>query len=353
MTSTPSTPAATPPSLSPAGRWLSWRPPEWDESDRQAVLDELFFEGPEWRPFLWRFGTLIVLSTTIAGLGLVANSSAVVIGAMLVAPLMTPILAVAAAAVHGQTRRLGVSTAVLVGGTLAAVATGWLVGAAAPGTITVDELTSELLARTSPSLLDLGVAVAAGLAGGYVLTHPRAGSSLPGVAIAVALVPPLATVGITLQIGAIDQTRGALLLYTTNLVAIILSAMVMMLLSGFVPADVRHLARGRVRTGLVVATIAVAAVALPLSAHTLEVIADQRFNRQVIEAAERWDPSGRVVSITADAQADRAVVDIVVASPRAAQPAWRLAEDLAALIGTPVDVTVEYRLEQRDEATAG
>jgi uncharacterized hydrophobic protein (TIGR00271 family) len=339
--------------LSVIGRWWSWRPPVWDEDDRQEVLDELFFEGAEWSPFLARFGTLIVLSTTIAALGLIADSSAVVIGAMLVAPLMTPILAVAAAAVHGQTSRLGVSTAVLVGGTLAAIATGWLAGWAAPGTITVDELTAQLLARTEPSLLDLGVAVAAGLAGGYVLTHPRAGSSLPGVAIAVALVPPLATVGITWQIGAFEQSQGALLLYLTNFVAIVLSAMVMMLLSGFVPPDVRQIARGRVRAGLVVASVAVVAVAVPLTAHTVEVIADQRFNRQVLEAATTWDPAGRIVSVTADAGVDRATVDIVMASSQAARPAWRLAEALAQVTGTPVDVTVEYRLEQRDEATAG
>lgn len=113
--------------LSPSGSFVRhlFQPRHWEEDERNAVLDELFFEGPEWRPFLYRFGTLIILSTTIAGLGLNGNSAAVVIGAMLVAPLMTPILAVAAALVHGQLDRLGVSTAVLVGGTIAAIATGW------------------------------------------------------------------------------------------------------------------------------------------------------------------------------------------------------------------------------------
>lgn len=341
------------PALSALGRWVAWRPPEWDEATRRRVLDELFFEDAEWRPFVARFATLLILSTMIAGLGLIADSSAVVIGAMLVAPLMIPILAVAAAAVHGQLRRLGVSAGVLIAGTIAAVATGWLVGWVAPGTITVDELTSQLLARTAPSLLDLGVAVAAGLAGGYVLTHPRAGSSLPGVAIAVALVPPLATVGITLQIGATEQARGALLLYVTNMVAIILSAMVVMLLSGFVPQDVRHLARGRVRLGLVLAALAVVGVAVPLTLHTVEVIADQRFSRLVVDTIAEWDPSGRVVELAADSGVDRSTVDVVMASGQAPQPAWRLAERLAEAIEQPVDVTVEYRPEVRDEATAG
>lgn len=339
--------------LSPVGRWLRWRPPVWDDDTRQSVLDELFFEGAQWRPFLARFATLIVLSTMIAAFGLVANSAAVVIGAMLVAPLMTPILAVAAAAVHGQVERLVVSTGVLVAGTAAAIATGWFVASIAPATLTVDELTSELLARTSPSLLDLGVAMAAGLAGGYVLTHPRASSSLPGVAIAVALVPPLATVGITWQLGATSEARGALLLYVTNFAAIVLSAMVVMLASGFVPHDVRRLARGRVRFGLLVASAAVVGVAVPLTAHTVEVTQDQTFTRDVITTIGEWDPSARIVSVVADAGATGATVDVVMASDQSPRPAWRLAEAIATSTGQVVDVTVEYRLEQRDEATAG
>lgn len=339
--------------LTSVGRLVGWRPPVWDDQVRAQVLDELFFEGAEWRPFVARFGTLLVLSTTIAGLGLIGDSSAVVIGAMLVAPLMIPILAVAGAAVHGQRRRLGVSAAVLALGTAGAVGTGWLVGRAAPGTLTIEELTSELLARTAPSLLDLAVAVAAGLAGGYVLTHPRAGSSLPGVAIAVALVPPLATVGIAWQLGATTEAQGALLLYVTNMVAIILSAMVMMLLSGFVPPEVRRVARGSVRAGLATAVLAVTLVAIPLTAHTVDVLTDQRFARQVIDEVGMWDPSARVVTLVAQLEGSRASVDLVLASSQAARPAWQLAARLAPVAGTPVDVVVQYRLEHRDEATAG
>lgn len=79
-------------------------PPVWDDETRRAVLNELFFEGPEWRPFLARFSVLLVLSTMIAALGLIADSAAVVIGAMLVVPLMTPILGVAGAAVPDRRR---------------------------------------------------------------------------------------------------------------------------------------------------------------------------------------------------------------------------------------------------------
>jgi uncharacterized hydrophobic protein (TIGR00271 family) len=339
--------------LTVLGRWARWRPPVWDEATRRAVLNELFFEGPEWRPFIKRFSVLLVLSTTIAGLGLISNSAAVVIGAMLVAPLMTPILGVAGAVVHGQPRRLAVSVTVLLLGTAAAVLTAWLVSAAAPGEITADELTSELLARTAPTLLDLGIAVAAGLAGGYVLTHPRAGSSLPGVAIAVALVPPLATVGISLQVGATDEALGALLLYTTNMFAIILSAMVVMLWSGFVPPDVRRLARRRVRLGIALVVFAVLGVAVPLAVHTADVILDQTFSRQVLTTVDEWDPTGRIIDVDSDTNFTRASVELTMASSQDPRPAWKLADLLASELGLPVDVTVDYRVEHRDEATAG
>ncbi len=329
-----------------------WNIRQWEETDRLAVLNELFFEDTERRPFLARFSSLIILSTAIAGLGLIADSAAVVIGAMLVAPLMTPILATAAALVHGQIERLLTSVGILVGGIVLAIGTGWILSWIAPGTMTASELTAELLARTTPSLLDLGIAITAGLAGGFVLTHPRASSSLPGVAIAVALVPPLATVGISLQLGALDRAEGAFLLFGTNLFAIVVSAMLMMLASGFVPPDVRQLARGRVRLGFVVSILALGGVAVPLSIHTREVIADQNFTRQAIAAIQDWDPAGRIVEVGADSETARGSVDVVIATSGEPAAAWRLAEQLALEVGFPVDVTVQYRIEQRDEATA-
>ncbi len=324
----------------------------WDDDERTRILGELFFEGPEWRPFLSRFVVLTILSTTLAAFGLIANSAAVVIGAMLIAPLMTPILATAASLVHGQIDRLAVSLLVLTGGTLLAIAAGWAVSWLTAATLTAEELTPELLSRATPSLLDLGVAIAAGLAAGYIVTNSQAGSSLPGVAIAVALVPPLGTAGISLELGATAEAEGALLLFATNLVVIILSAMIVMLASGFVPSDIRIMVRGRVNLGLFVATLGVIGVAIPLTAYTLDVFADQHFTREVISQVREWDPSGRIVELSADIGASRATVEIVMASSQQPVPAWRLAELLAAESELPVDVSVQYRIESRDEATA-
>jgi uncharacterized membrane protein len=165
-------------------------------------------------------------------------------------------------------------------------------------------------------------------------------------------VSPLATVGISLELGATASAQGALLLFTTNLVAIILSAMVVMVASGFVPSDTRIMARGRLRFGFLGAILATVAVAVPLTWHTVDVVGDQAFTREVISAVREWDPAGRIVELDADLGETSASVSIVVASSRSPVPAWRLAELLAAGRDVPVDVEVQYRLEQRDEATA-
>ncbi len=326
------------------------------EEDRQAVLDELFFEGREFAPFLWRFVVLIVLSTLIATLGLVANSVAVIIGAMLVAPLMTPILATSAALVLSDPRRLLVSAAVLALGTLLAMLTAVAVTWAGLANLTTaTELPSEIIGRTQPSLLDLGVAVAAGLAAGYVLTHPRASSSLAGVAIAVALVPPLATVGITFQVGARVESEGALLLFTTNLVAIVLSAIVVMVLSGFVPTNRRFSVSRSARIGLVVSLVLLVVIAVPLTLHTLDVLRDRRFGGDVASAVAEWDRNTEILQLSADVSGtERGTVDLVVATTSAEiPPVWRLVEAIAAESGYVVDLEIRIDQEVKRAATSG
>jgi uncharacterized hydrophobic protein (TIGR00271 family) len=326
---------------------------DWTDAERENVLDDLFPDGDKRLPYLERFVVLIVLSTTIAAFGLIASSAAVVIGAMLVAPLMTPILALAASLTHLQTRRFMGSLLVVAAGTGMAIAVGWLVSAVASGTLTEDHLSSELLARTTPNLLDLGIAVAAGLAAGYVLTHKGAGSSLPGVAIAVALVPPLATVGITLELGAQEKAVGALLLYGTNLIAIVLSASIVMVVTGFVPDRIRKLGRGRISINLLPWAIALLLVALPLGLHTRQVIADEQFVRAVTDAVADWDPRAEIVELNADRTSTGARVELIVATTSDREPAWRLAESISIDQEMVVELDVRYREESADAASAG
>ncbi len=153
------------------------------------MLDELFFEGPELVPYVYRLTVLMGLASMIAALGLIADSAAVVIGAMLVAPLMTPVMASSASLTMGWTGRQLEAGLLVVLASLEAIGVAWAVSAVVPAFRPVF-LSHELLSRTEPSLLDLAIAIAAGAAGAYVTVRRKAAGALPGVAIAVALVPP-------------------------------------------------------------------------------------------------------------------------------------------------------------------
>jgi len=223
---------------------------------------------------------LISLSSMIASLGLIVNSPAVVIGAMLVAPLMSPIIGTGLATVLGDGRFLKRSfTAVLQGVILAII-----VGSIA-GIFTVNQpLSNEILSRTEPSLVDLGIALFSGLAAAYALCRSDAAGALPGVAIAAALVPPLTTVGVTFTVAvasifstpfnaatlinnsAFRLPLGALLLFTTNFVAIASASSFMFLVLGFRPAagrkDRQRMQSRAVRVSLVFLVLVTALLAV-------------------------------------------------------------------------------------------
>ncbi|MGB7067668.1 MAG: DUF389 domain-containing protein, partial [Syntrophobacteria bacterium] len=160
------------------------------------------------------------LSTAIASLGLIQNSTAVVIGAMVVAPLMTPLSGAGLALVQGNTMFFRDSIKAMGFGIGAALLISLCLGFLVP----MEQLTPELLARGAPTIIDLGVAFLSGAAAAYAVARPSLLGALAGVAIAAALVPPLATVGISLAEGVWKISEGAAILFATNLVAIILGA---------------------------------------------------------------------------------------------------------------------------------
>ncbi len=174
---------------------------------------------------------LISLSSIIAGLGLIANSAAVVIGAMLVAPLMSPIVGTGLSTVLGDVRFLRLTVGAVLRGALLAVLVGMIVGFFQVG----EPLTVELLARTQPSLLDLAIALFSGVAAAFALSRSNAAAALPGVAIAAALVPPLSTIGITLTAGFFVESFGATLLFFTNFVAIGTATALVFIILGYRP----------------------------------------------------------------------------------------------------------------------
>lgn len=165
---------------------------QFDPERRQEIATELFSMWNDPLVSIRRFGMLMALSVTIATLGMRDDSEAVVIGAMLIAPLMTPMLGIAVSVVMGWPDRLWRSAFLVAGATLGAVLLAFIIQSAFTAASAEIVLPSALQARTSPRLVDLGIALTAGAAGAFVQMRREALSALPGVAVAVALVPPLA-----------------------------------------------------------------------------------------------------------------------------------------------------------------
>ena len=214
--------------------------------------------------------TLMVLSTLLAAFGLFANSIPVVIGAMILAPLMGPIISMSLGTLRQDENLMidsGRSIAIGTGlALLCAMLIAWF--------IPLNHINSEIAARISPTLLDLGVAVVSGIAGAYAHARAEVAKSLAGVAIAVALVPPLAVAGIGL--GWLDFTVffGAFLLYLTNLVGIILAALITFMILGYSPFH-------RAKRGLMLTLVMVAILAIPLAFGFERMVAENNVLRQL------------------------------------------------------------------------
>lgn len=197
-------------------RTLKARVPQLGREQRVSLVERV--QGSSQWDF--DFISLICLSTLIAALGLVQSSAAVVIGAMLVAPLMTPLVAAGLSLVQGNRLLIRHASATVLKGFVLAFAIGLSVGWLIPRLAE----TPEMVSRGSPNVLDFIVALVGGVAGSYAMGRPNLLSALPGVAIAAALIPPIATAGLAASLGNFSLAFGALLLFVTNIVAIVLGA---------------------------------------------------------------------------------------------------------------------------------
>ncbi|MCW8994879.1 MAG: TIGR00341 family protein, partial [Psychromonas sp.] len=214
--------------------------------------------------------TLMVLSTLLASIGLYANSAPVIIGAMILAPLMGPIISFAMALTRQDIPLLNSSVKTLLTGLFLSLGFAAIASFILPMEIT----TTEIAARLSPSLLDLGVAVISGIAAAYAHARVDAAKSMAGVAIAVALVPPLAVTGIGLGWMDLHIAWGASLLFLTNLVGIVFSASLTFLSLGFAPFT-------RAKKGLAITLIPVIVISIPLLLSFLRLSTEAQIVRQL------------------------------------------------------------------------
>jgi uncharacterized hydrophobic protein (TIGR00271 family) len=203
--------------------------PTVDATDLERMREAVFFDEPQAKRKQSRFWVLLVLASIIAAAGVVGDSTATVIGAMIVAPLMTPILGTMLGVVLGDRANLVRSILFVVGGAAAAIAIGYLLGVFVNDPVTA-ATNSQVAARVNPSLIDLVAALATGVVGSVALVRKDISDTLPGVAIAISLVPPLSVVGLTLESNADDEAGGALFLFATNVAAILATGIVVMAL---------------------------------------------------------------------------------------------------------------------------
>jgi uncharacterized membrane protein len=231
--------------------------------------------------------------------------------------------------------------AIVGAGALSAIAVGFLIAFITPALHTGLPLPGEILARTNPNLIDLGIALAAGAAGGFVAVRTDAGGALPGVGIAVALVPPLATVGMTAALGHADLAFGAVLLFLTNLVAIVVAAGFVFVAAGF-GAYRDEFGRRQARFATVILVIAVFVVGIPLLAHSLQRVEQGDAIASAAREVRAWAPDLRLNDISIDRSVDPVAITVAVTGPAAPPDVPSLAGILADDLDRAVDVDVIF-----------
>ncbi|MGG6295522.1 DUF389 domain-containing protein [Leptolyngbya sp. AN02str] len=307
------------PSLPMLKRFIHWITKKLSElrngnSGDWAWLNSKPMPLPAMNRHLWRsadpsitYYLLLTLSVIIATFGLLSNSAAVIIGAMIIAPLMGPISGIAFSIVLNNRRLLRRSMLGLITGCTLAIATATAISLS----VGIQTPTAEILARVRPNLMDLGVALAAGTAGAYASSRRDIANALPGVAIAVALVPPLGVVGYGVALSSQSITGGALLLFATNLAAIIFSGSVVFLFQ-------RYGSIARAQRGLTIAVTALILLGIPLAFSFQDLVLRERTRTEINRLIRRRtltfaDRSIRTLNV--DRIGRELYVDLEVAAP--------------------------------------
>ncbi|GAA1469181.1 DUF389 domain-containing protein [Microbacterium thalassium] len=315
--------------------------------ERAEQATGLYFEEPQRLTKLGTWWVMLILSVAIATFAVLQDSTAVVIGAMLVAPLMTPILGLAGALVNGWGRRAIESAALVAGGAVVSITLAYGLAAWAPIAISFSS-NSQITSRVSPNTIDMLIALAAGAAGAFATVNARVASGIAGVAIAVALVPPLAVVGVTLNGGRVEDAGGATLLFLTNFVAIVLSAALVFIVTGFArPYALRNRPRQLLQT--VTPFVALAGIImLPLMLTSESVLQTQNRERDAQGTVEEWlgeDTEFVVTDVTVASSEVQVVITGPGDPPDTSELLDALQDDFVEPVGleltvVPVDVTV-------------
>lgn len=348
----PATPGASSSSWQRAAilQWLANRPDLAE--DRDTLLDKVYFEGELAPTRFARFLTLMAFASVIASVGVVVQSTAVVIGAMLIAPLMVPLMGMALSVPMGWPRRMRRSGGIAAAGIAVAIGTGALVGAVLPRTVDVYS-NSEILARITPTMVDLAIAVAAGAAGAYALARRDVSDSLPGVAVAIALVPPLTVVGLCWQAGQWSAGNGALLLFLTNAIAIVLAGGATFVVVGAAPLDRVSESQQRVQTVVGGLFSLGVVIVLLLGLNGTELARSEIARAGIDQAMADWteaNPAFQVENVQLQPDGE---IQIALLGPEEPPGLNDLAADLREAAGSDVPVDVAWVIRETRTISVG
>jgi uncharacterized hydrophobic protein (TIGR00271 family) len=315
-------------------------------ADDVAILQhKLLFDRVPVRDRFVRFFALVFLSAVIASYGVVSDSTAVVIGAMIVAPMMTPIMAISLAVVSGDSKNIVRSFLIAVAGTALVVGSSLLLAGILPGSLSVTG-NSQVASRTAPRMIDLVIALAAGAAGAFATSREDVSDALPGVAIAVSLVPPLAVVGVALSARQMGDAWGALLLFLTNFLAIVAAGLIVFAVMGYGGASMGGKKRKARRVAIAAVVIATLLITIPLGMTGYRVTSTENLRRRAQASVDRW-LEGTDYQV-AKVEADAGSVEVIIAGDDPLPDLDELLADLgerAPGVRVTVDVVPRKRLK--------
>ena len=293
------------------------------------------------------FWTMLVLSAVIATAGVVSDSTATVIGAMIIAPLSTPIMGVALGIVRrssAATRRAATFTFT---GAVVVIVVGVVFSLIIPGSVNLLN-DSQIASRTSPGLVDLISAVATGFAGSIAFARRDVAAVLPGVAIAISLVPPLAVVGVCLGQGAVALAMGALVLFVSNFVALVLAGTLVFTSAGYAAEAGQAKELSRRRAFLAIGILLVV-VLVPMAVNTVGAYLVNLWAERVHSTADQWiaqQPGASIESVTVVSK----TIYVNVQTPGDLPPTDELVADLEGQIPNGIPVIVTTTVGQQIDA---
>ena len=320
----------------------------FDPAYLPAFEDKVFIEGPQTARRLVTFFTLLLLATVIATYGVLSNSTATVIGAMIVAPLMGPMMAITSAVVMGSLPRALRAFALTVSGIVAVIIFSYLLSLIIPSYTISSTSDGEITSRINPGLYALLTALGAGAAGAFSISRAEIADALGGVAIAISLVPPLCVVGISLRCGQLSAALGCLLLFMTNFLAILFAGGVVLVIIGLGKSAVSMEQLRFRRRGLILFVVCLVLVAIPLSLTAYQNIIGIEDNNSATVTVQNWLQGTSYQADTVSVN-DR-VVSVTIDGTGQIKPLQQLANQLARVLRRPILLNLRTVPAQNSES---